>query len=181
MKCKPTFFLASAAFALIVVTSCGDESESGFSETQSDRAESPYAMVFSAEQQLEREAKWTESGARRIELSSGHKVFTQTFGENPEVCILALHGGPAATHEYLLSLATNRPRIFGTLIDGWRKSRRFGSPLVMMHPIFICSATVGEGSSRWNTLCGTKSTSTVSSFATWFPAFLNMQITMSRS
>ena len=113
MKCKPIFFLASAAFALIVVTSCGDESEPGFSETQSDRAESPYAMVFSAEQQLEREAKWTESGARRIELSSGHKVFTQTFGENPEVCILALHGGPAATHEYLLSLAYDLPTKHG--------------------------------------------------------------------
>jgi proline iminopeptidase len=70
---------------------------------------SPYAMTFTAEQQAEREAKWAEPGVRRIELSNGYKVFTQQFGENPEVGILVLHGGPAATHEYMLSLAYDLP------------------------------------------------------------------------
>lgn len=74
-------------------------------ETNSSR----YAMMFSAEDQAIREAKWAEPGSRRIELSNGYQVFTQTFGENPDVCILALHGGPAATHEYLLSLAYDLP------------------------------------------------------------------------
>ena len=70
---------------------------------------SAYAMTFSKEDQVIREEKWSEPGARRIELSNGYSVFTQTFGENPDVCILTLHGGPAATHEYLLSLAYDLP------------------------------------------------------------------------
>lgn len=70
---------------------------------------SPYAMSFTTEQQAEREAKWAEPGARLIELSNGYRVFTQRFGQNPDVGILVLHGGPAATHEYMLSLAYDLP------------------------------------------------------------------------
>lgn len=66
-------------------------------------------MAFTAEQQAEREAKWAEPGARLVELSNGYRVFTQTFGESTEACILVLHGGPAATHEYLLSIAYDLP------------------------------------------------------------------------
>ena len=67
------------------------------------------AMAFDSVQQAQREAKWSEPGVRRVALKSGHQVFTQTFGESSDVCILVLHGGPAATHEYMLSLAYDLP------------------------------------------------------------------------
>lgn len=71
--------------------------------------DAPWVMEFTADQQAEREAKWAESGVRMVELSNGYRVFTQTFGEHADVCILTLHGGPAATHEYLLSIAQDLP------------------------------------------------------------------------
>lgn len=82
------------------------------SPAEADSAEEQefsYAMSFTSEQEEERTAKWGEPGVRMVELSNGYRVFTQKFGENPEVCILTLHGGPAATHEYLLSLAYDLP------------------------------------------------------------------------
>lgn len=78
-------------------------------ESEPAAAAASYAMTFTPEQQAEREAKWQEPGARLIELSNGYRVFTQRFGESPDVGILVLHGGPAATHEYMLSLAYDLP------------------------------------------------------------------------
>ena len=101
--------------ALLSLSSCQSNSEetNATNLSKDEATSSPYAMEFTPEQQTEREAKWAEEGARRIELSNGYSVFTQTFGENPDVCILALHGGPAATHEYLLSLAYDLPTDHG--------------------------------------------------------------------
>ncbi len=39
-------------------------------------------------------------GVRMIELAEGHQVWTKRFG-NSNAKVLLLHGGPAATHEYL--------------------------------------------------------------------------------
>ncbi len=39
-------------------------------------------------------------GVRMIQLREGYKVWTKQFG-NSEMKVLLLHGGPAATHEYL--------------------------------------------------------------------------------
>ena len=104
-------FLIAAAIASS--TGCSEKSRTVPDDNDDAIKTSPYAMEFSAEQQAMREAKWEESGARLIELSNGYSVFTQTFGENPDVCILALHGGPAATHEYLLSIAYDLPAQHG--------------------------------------------------------------------
>ena len=119
MKFYPSPILLAVACtslsALLGLSSCqtaSDETKTTDTPTEGT-AVSPYALEFSAEQQAEREAKWSEEGARRIELSNGYSVFTQTFGENPDVCILTLHGGPAATHEYLLSLAYDLPTDHG--------------------------------------------------------------------
>tara|TARA_B100000768_G_scaffold108104_1_gene100382 strand:- start:982 stop:2052 length:1071 start_codon:yes stop_codon:yes gene_type:complete len=100
-------------FLSFVFCGCTIVNESETSEAKTSTEDCPYALVFSDDQQLEREAKWAEPGVERIELSNGYKVFTQKFGENPDICILALHGGPAATHEYLLSLAYDLPTHYG--------------------------------------------------------------------
>ena len=113
MKRFPNRFFSFALLAAFSAASCSTEADSSDTPPKIDGLNSPYAMKFSDDEQRIREAKWSEPGVRRIELSSGHKVFTQTFGENPDVCILALHGGPAATHEYLLSLAYDLPAKFG--------------------------------------------------------------------
>lgn len=102
-----------AAILLFFTASCSNVSEKELPEALSSAATSAYAMEFTPSQQKEREAKWAEPGVRLVELSNGYRVFTQTFGENPDVCILALHGGPAATHEYLLSLAYDLPAQHG--------------------------------------------------------------------
>ena len=39
-------------------------------------------------------------GVRMIELKEGYKVWTKRFGNSP-MKVLLLHGGPAATHEYM--------------------------------------------------------------------------------
>jgi proline iminopeptidase len=39
-------------------------------------------------------------GVRMIELTEGYRVWTKRFGSSP-IKVLLLHGGPAATHEYL--------------------------------------------------------------------------------
>jgi len=97
---------------MAITIGCGEKSSTSTDETNAVES-SPYAMSFSAEQQAIRDAKWEESGTRLIELSNGYRVFTQKYGENPDVCILALHGGPAATHEYLLSVAYDLPAQHG--------------------------------------------------------------------
>ena len=40
------------------------------------------------------------AGIQMIELAEGYKVWTKRFGNSP-MKVLLLHGGPAATHEYL--------------------------------------------------------------------------------
>jgi proline iminopeptidase len=106
-------FSILVAAAIVSSTGCSEKSSKVSDDNDAVIQSSPYAMEFTAEQQVLREAKWKESGARLIELSNGYRVFTQTFGENPDVCILALHGGPAATHEYLLSIAYDLPAQHG--------------------------------------------------------------------
>jgi len=106
-------FSILVAAAIVSSTGCSEKSSQVPDDNDAAIKSSPYAMEFTEEQQAIREAKWKESGARLIELSNGYSVFTQTFGENPDVCILALHGGPAATHEYLLSVAYDLPAQHG--------------------------------------------------------------------
>ena len=67
------------------------------------------AMEFTAADSARRAAKHAEPGVKMVELSSGHRVFTQTVGENPDVKILTLHGGPACTHEYMTAISNVLP------------------------------------------------------------------------
>ena len=67
------------------------------------------AMEFTAADSARRAAKYAEPGVEMVELSTGHRVFTQTVGDNPDVKILTLHGGPACTHEYMKVLADVLP------------------------------------------------------------------------
>ena len=103
--------ITSALLLAIGLTNCGNQPSTVNDESSIER--SPYAMVFDANQQAEREAKWNEPGTRLIELSNGYRVFTQQHGDNPDIGILVLHGGPAATHEYMLSLAYDLPSQHG--------------------------------------------------------------------
>lgn len=41
------------------------------------------------------------AGIQMIEIDGGYKVWTKRFGNNPDMKVLLLHGGPAMTHEYL--------------------------------------------------------------------------------
>ena len=93
----------------IAILGCSNSSEQPAGSDVDPASSSSYAMVFTSEQQAIRDAKWAEPGVRMVELSNGYSVFTQTFGESSDACILTLHGGPAATHEYLLSLAYDLP------------------------------------------------------------------------
>jgi proline iminopeptidase len=50
-----------------------------------------------------------EQGVRRIPIRTGSgtfEVWTRKVGEHPKVKVLMVHGGPGATHEYLLPLET---------------------------------------------------------------------------
>ena len=67
------------------------------------------AMEFTAADSARRAAKHAEPGVKMVELSSGHRVFTQKVGENPDVKILTLHGGPACTHEYMTAISNVLP------------------------------------------------------------------------
>ncbi len=40
-------------------------------------------------------------GVQMIELKEGYKVWTKQFGNNKDMKVLLLHGGPALTHEYM--------------------------------------------------------------------------------
>lgn len=40
-------------------------------------------------------------GMRWVELREGHRVWTKQFGNNPDMKVLLLHGGPSCTHEYM--------------------------------------------------------------------------------
>ncbi|MDX2002491.1 MAG: proline iminopeptidase-family hydrolase [Chitinophagales bacterium] len=40
-------------------------------------------------------------GVHLVQLKEGYKVWTKRFGNNPNLKVLLLHGGPAITHEYL--------------------------------------------------------------------------------
>lgn len=40
-------------------------------------------------------------GIQMIEIDGGYKVWTKRFGNNPDMKVLLLHGGPAMTHEYM--------------------------------------------------------------------------------
>ena len=40
------------------------------------------------------------AGVQMITLEGGYKVWTKRFGKSP-IKVLLLHGGPAATHEYM--------------------------------------------------------------------------------
>ena len=67
------------------------------------------AMEFTAADSARREAKYAEPGVKMVELSNGYRVFTQTVGDNPDVKILTLHGGPACTHEYMTAISDVLP------------------------------------------------------------------------
>lgn len=50
------------------------------------------------------------NGVRMIEIDGGHKVWTKKIGNNPDVKLLLLHGGPGATHEYFKILDQYLPK-----------------------------------------------------------------------
>ncbi|NNC95925.1 MAG: proline iminopeptidase-family hydrolase [Chitinophagales bacterium] len=41
------------------------------------------------------------AGIQMIDLEEGYQVWTKRFGNNPDIKVLLLHGGPALTHEYM--------------------------------------------------------------------------------
>lgn len=41
------------------------------------------------------------AGIQMLPISGGYKVWTKRFGNNPDIKVLLLHGGPAMTHEYM--------------------------------------------------------------------------------
>jgi proline iminopeptidase len=45
--------------------------------------------------------EFQQAGVQMIPLKSGHKVWTKRIGNNPDMKVLLLHGGPALTHEYM--------------------------------------------------------------------------------
>ena len=112
MRFQP--FLMLAVVPAFLLTSCGNDEccsapghdhathdghDQGDAATDDDyHATGNCAMEFTAADSARRAAKHAEPGVKMVELSSGHRVFTQTVGENPEVKILTLHGGPACTH-----------------------------------------------------------------------------------
>ena len=49
-------------------------------------------------------------GIRMIEIDGGHKVWTKKIGNNPDIKLLLLHGGPGATHEYFKILDQYLPQ-----------------------------------------------------------------------
>lgn len=57
----------------------------------------PEADYFS----FETAGAYQMAGIQMIELEEGYEVWTKRFGNNPDIKVLLLHGGPAATHEYM--------------------------------------------------------------------------------
>jgi len=49
-------------------------------------------------------------GVQMIEIDGGHKVWTKKVGNNPDIKLLLLHGGPGATHEYFKILDQYLPK-----------------------------------------------------------------------
>ena len=52
----------------------------------------------------------TNDGIQMIEIDGGHKVWTKKIGNNPDIKLLLLHGGPGATHEYFKILDQYLPQ-----------------------------------------------------------------------
>ncbi|SVA46436.1 uncharacterized protein METZ01_LOCUS99290, partial [marine metagenome] len=50
------------------------------------------------------------NGVQMIEIDGGHKVWTKKVGNNPDIKLLLLHGGPGATHEYFKILDQYLPK-----------------------------------------------------------------------
>jgi len=53
---------------------------------------------------------YQQAGERMIELKEGYKVWTKRIGNNPDMKVLLLHGGPALTHEYMLCFESFFPK-----------------------------------------------------------------------
>ncbi|MFK7756526.1 MAG: proline iminopeptidase-family hydrolase [Flavobacteriales bacterium] len=51
-----------------------------------------------------------QAGECMIELKEGYKVWTKRIGNNPDMKVLLLHGGPALTHEYMLCFESFFPK-----------------------------------------------------------------------
>ena len=49
-------------------------------------------------------------GVQMIDLEEGYKVWTKRFGNGP-IKVLLLHGGPAATHEYMECFESFFPQV----------------------------------------------------------------------
>ena len=50
------------------------------------------------------------NGVKMIEIKGGHKVWTKKSGNNNNIKLLLLHGGPGATHEYFKILDKYLPQ-----------------------------------------------------------------------
>lgn len=49
-------------------------------------------------------------GVHWVELREGYRVWTKQFGNNPDMNVLLLHGGPSCTHEYMESFESFFPQ-----------------------------------------------------------------------
>ena len=54
--------------------------------------------------------EYQQAGERMIQLEEGYKVWTKRIGNNPDIKVLLLHGGPALTHEYMLCFESYFPQ-----------------------------------------------------------------------
>lgn len=58
----------------------------------------------------EMDGLYRQAGEQMIHLKEGYKVWTKRIGNNPDVKVLLLHGGPALTHEYMLCFESFFPQ-----------------------------------------------------------------------
>lgn len=87
MKTDKIGILIAAALAICFVVSCAPQkTEIGNNNCEYLNFETPGEIQA--------------AGVRMIPLKEGYKVWTKQFGNSP-VKVLLLHGGPAATHEYM--------------------------------------------------------------------------------
>lgn len=100
MKLSLTFYWLSIATLTLLFLSCNPPSPT---QQEKDTGSCDY-VDFSDP------GPYQHAGVQMITLKEGHKVWTKRFGNNPDMKVLLLHGGPAATHEYMESFESFFPK-----------------------------------------------------------------------
>lgn len=77
----------------IIFSSCSSEEKSHAVEVQEPAQDCSYLDVPAS-------GAYASAGIQMIDLQEGYQVWTKRFGNSP-MKVLLLHGGPAATHEYM--------------------------------------------------------------------------------